>query len=390
MASLRRQDRSTNIWPGFVDALATLLLVIIFLLLIFVLAQFFMNQALSGRDTALDRLRGQVTELADLLALERRSQKNMKDNLAQMSAELQTSVAMRDDLRASLTSMRLKAEDTEARLSAQLLTTQKTGAQTREKLEQQLTEISGLNNDIAALKALREELEKRISEMAAKAGKTEDELASNKKALLEERDLSDSARAEVALLNKQMATLRSQLSRIEAALDASEKLTTAQKTQIVNLGKRLNAALASKVQELSRYRSEFFGRLREVLGRQRGLRIVGDRFVFQSEVLFDKGSAVIGTPGVSQLNALAATLLEISSKIPKDIDWVLRIDGHTDSDPIKTKQFPSNWGFFWPCWNGSGVLSLRPIGPVLWQWEMKKKWSKYLPCFKIHQILFMN
>ncbi len=361
MAALGRRDRSTNIWPGFVDALATLLLVIIFLLLIFVLAQFFLNQALSGRDTALDRLRGQVTELADLLALERRSQKNLKDNLAQMSAELQTSVAMRDDLRASLTTMRMTAEETEARLNAQLSAThkanaeardglmrqlalsQEASAENREKLEKQLTEIAGLNRDIAALKALREEMEKKISEMAAKAGKTEDELASNKKALLEERDLSESARAEVALLNKQMATLRTQLSRIEAALEASEQLTTAQKTQIVNLGKRLNAALASKVQELSRYRSEFFGRLRKVLGRQQGLRIVGDRFVFQSEVLFDKGSAVIGAPGVSQLNALAATLKDISLKIPKDIDWVLRIDGHTDSDPIRTKQFPSNW-----------------------------------------------
>ena len=140
-----------------------------------------------------------------------------------------------------------------------------------------------------------------------------------------------------------MATLRAQLSKIQAVLEASEKLTTDQKVQIVNLGKRLNAALASKVQELSRYRSEFFGRLRDVLGRQQGLRIVGDRFVFQSEVLFEKGSDYIGPPGRSQLTTLAVTLNEISTKIPKDIDWVLRVDGHTDSDPIKTARFPSNW-----------------------------------------------
>ena len=361
MAALGRRDRATNIWPGFVDALATLLLVIVFLLLIFVMAQFFLSHALSGRDTALDRLRGQVSELADLLALERRAQGNLKDNLAQMSAELQTSVALRDDLRATINSMRLSAEETEASLRAELEATRKAGAEARdglmrqladardegaenrEKLERQLAEIAGLNNDIARLSALREELQSKIAEMAAKAGETEQELATNKKALLEERELSDSARAEVALLNKQMATLRSQLSKIEAALEASEKLSEEQKVQIVNLGKRLNAALATKVQELSRYRSEFFGRLREVLGRQQGLRIVGDRFVFQSEVLFDAGSALMGTEGYGQMTRLATTLKELMAKIPDDIDWVLRVDGHTDSDPIRTAQFPSNW-----------------------------------------------
>lgn len=361
MAVIGRRDRSPNIWPGFVDALATLLLVIIFLLLIFVLAQFFLGQALSGRDSALDRLRGQVTELADLLALERRAQKNMKTNLSQLSAELQTSVALRDDLRSTLNAMRIKAEDTEQKLIAQLTAAEQARADERQqmqdqltdansardvseaKLERQLSEMAGLNRDIAALTALREELEAKIAEMAIQAGEAKEVLASNKKALLEEKQLSDSARAEVALLNKQMATLRQQLSNIEAALEASEKLTGEQKVQIVNLGKRLNAALASKVQELSRYRSEFFGRLREVLGRQQGLRIVGDRFVFQSEVLFDAGSADIAQPGQKQLTTLAATLTDIAAKIPPDIDWVLRIDGHTDTDPIRTARFPSNW-----------------------------------------------
>ena len=140
-----------------------------------------------------------------------------------------------------------------------------------------------------------------------------------------------------------MSALRRQLANIEKVLEASEKLSEEQKVQIFNLGKRLNAALASKLQELSRYRSEFFGRLRDVLGRQQGVRIVGDRFVFQSEVLFDKGSAEIGKPGQEQITALAETLLKIAQKIPKGIDWVLRVDGHTDSDPISTVRFPSNW-----------------------------------------------
>jgi len=350
MAAVGRRERATNIWPGFVDALATLLLVIIFLLLIFVMAQFFLGQALSGRDSALDRLRGQVTELADLLALERRAQKNLKTNLEQLSGELQTSVALRDELRATINAMRLQAEETESKLRRQVAEANAASAdaraaeaQSREKLEAQIAEITGLNHDIAALKALRAELEAKIAEMAAKAGADKDAIAEGKKALLAERELSKSARAEVALLNKQMATLRAQLARIESALEASEKLTEEQKVQIVNLGKRLNAALATKVQELSRYRSEFFGRLREVLGRQQGLRIVGDRFVFQSEVLFDAGSAEMGQAGERQLDALAVTLIDLSQRIPKDIDWVLRVDGHTDTDPIATARFPSNW-----------------------------------------------
>jgi chemotaxis protein MotB len=343
MAAIRRRERSTNIWPGFVDALATLLLVIIFLLLIFVLAQFFLNQALSGRDSALDQLRGQVSELADLLALERRAQKNMKTNLEQLSAELQASVAQRDDLKATLNAMRVQAEDTEAKLRQQLATSEAAGAASRERIEAQLAELSGLSHDIEALKALRTELEKKIAEMAAKAGEREEALTTSKKALLEERELSKSARAELALLNQQTSVLRQQLARIEAALQASEKLNEDQKSQIVNLGKRLNAALATKVQELSRYRSEFFGRLRELLGNQPGLRVVGDRFVFQSEVLFDTASAEIGTAGERQLDALATTLIDLSQRIPKDIDWVLRVDGHTDSVPISTTQFPSNW-----------------------------------------------
>ena len=172
---------------------------------------------------------------------------------------------------------------------------------------------------------------------------THRELEESRGNLLKERDLSKSARAQVALLNQQMSALRAQLSKIAAALDTSEKQAKIKQTRIINLGKRLNAALAGKVQELSRYRSEFFGRLRDLLGKQPGVQIVGDRFVFQSEVLFAKGSADIGTAGRNQMVALASTLTQISKRIPADLDWVLRVDGHTDSDAIKTTQYPSNW-----------------------------------------------
>jgi len=395
MASIGRHDRSTNIWPGFVDALATMLMVIMFLLLIFVVAQFYLGQALSGRDSALQKLEGQVTELADLLALEKRAGDNARKTLAQLSQELQASVSARDDLKAQLGSLDARARDTQTRLDdahAQLLAN-------KEAHETQVMQLVGLSQDVKALQALKRELEIKIGNLAAlnqaleksvaaekqarggieakltdaqrkltlskeelaaaldnltasreKLASTEKEAATTKgtldaaleqmdadrRTLLAEKELSQSAQAQVALLNQQMSVL-------EHALGVSEARTKEQKTQIVNLGKRLNAALASKVQELSRYRSEFFGRLRDVLGHQQGVTIVGDRFVFQSEVLFDKGSAQIGNAGRSQLTALAATLKDISAKIPPKIDWVLRVDGHTDNDPISTLRFPSNW-----------------------------------------------
>ena len=214
---------------------------------------------------------------------------------------------------------------------------------------------------MAALRALREDLERKIIEMTDKArerdralgamteerDRSESALAKererSKSDLAEERKLSESARSQVALLNKQMSALREQLAQLSEALEVSEVLAKKQNIQITALGKRLNAALANKVQELSRYRSEFFGRLRDVLGGQKGVRIVGDRFVFQSEVLFTTGSAELGSAGREQMTRLAGTLKEISARIPGEIDWLLRVDGHTDKVPISTSQYPSNW-----------------------------------------------
>ena len=158
-----------------------------------------------------------------------------------------------------------------------------------------------------------------------------------------ERKLSKSALDRLAMLNRQIRTLKSQLNFISMALEKSEILAKKRRVKIANLGKRLNAALASKVQELSRYRSEFFGELRKVLGSESGIQIVGDRFVFQSEVLFGRGSDQLGRPGKIQIQQLSKTLKGIMVKIPPQIDWVLRVDGHTDQIPIKTSRFPSNW-----------------------------------------------
>jgi len=340
MTSLaRRAQRRTDIWPGFVDALATLLMVIIFLLMIFVLAQFFLNEALSGRDAALERLKGQVSELAELLALERGANVELRRNIAQISEELQASVSRGDDLVSQLKSLTLRAEGMEEKLGqseSQLAAARQTMAADKEKIEKQFKEVADLTKSIEALKALKAEMEHEISELSAKVEKSEG-------ALLAEKEISESARAQVALLNQQIRALRQQLAQIETALELSEKLNKEQKVQIANLGQRLNAALATKVQELSRYRSEFFGRLREVLGGQKDIRIVGDRFVFQSEVLFSTASDELGPEGQSQLERLSQTLTEISAKIPPKINWILRVDGHTDNIPIHTSRFPSNW-----------------------------------------------
>ena len=354
MASLaRRHERSTNIWPGFVDALATLLMVIIFLLLIFIMAQVFLGQALTGRDQALRKLEGEISELANLLALERKTTDNLRADVSRLSTELQASVAERDRLNTNLAELRMRAESAEQQL-VDAMVTMEANRQTISGLETSLADankavkvkeqelidraqkLAALAREVEALTALRDELTAKVMEL----GKQADEKG---KALIAEKEISESARAQVALMNRQLAALREQLASLEATLRAAEEKAQAQGVQIESLGKRLNAALASKVQELSRYRSEFFGRLREVLGNRPGIRIVGDRFVFQSEVLFDVGSADLGPAGKEQMQALAQTLNELMARIPQDIDWVLRVDGHTDKTPISNARFPSNW-----------------------------------------------
>lgn len=298
MASLSRRARNrTDIWPGFVDALASLLMVMIFLLLVFVLAQFFLGEALSGRETALKKLDREMAELSDLLALERDANQKLRGDVSRLSGELQATIAANDQLQG---------------------------------------QVSALVGDVQKLEALKAQLE-------ADVGKLASQLDEKSKALLAEQEISESARAEIALMNRQLAELKDQIATLNGALDAAEKKAEQQNAQIVSLGKRLNAALASKVMELSGYRSEFFGRLAKILGAQPGVEIVGDRFVFQSEVLFASGEAELNPGGLDQLRGLAQTLIELEGKIPGDIDWVLRVDGHTDRVPIQNLKYASNW-----------------------------------------------
>lgn len=308
MALLRSRKRpgggSDNTWPGFVDALSTMLLVIIFLLSIFMLAQFFLGQALSGRDDALERLRHQVLELGDMLALERQSNEDLRANITHLSASLQDANISRDE-------MSLRIQNLEADIADAQGVSQRVKRSTSEQL-----------------KAIRD-IESRYRESSA--------------ALAREKDLTLAAKKEVDLLNLQVRSLRKQLAVIAIALEISEQKDIEQKAIITNLGQRLNAALASKVKELSEFRSEFFGRLKKALASRSDIRVQGDRFIFQSEVLFSSGSATLGKGGQREMKKLAATLSAISKTLPKGIDWVLRVDGHTDILPIRTEKFPSNW-----------------------------------------------
>jgi chemotaxis protein MotB len=282
MARSRRRE-ATNYWPGFVDALSSLLLVIIFMLSLFMLTQFFLGQEIQGRDTALQRLNSQIAELTELLQLERAGADDLEATIATLTATLAGAESERDSL-----------EDQLAGIG---------------------TGLEGRDSEIASLQ----------SELA------------------DAEELSDEANAQVALLNQQLTALRAQIGALEAALEASEARDSTNRTQIADLGRRLNLALAQRVQDLNRYRSDFFGRLREILEDRADVRVVGDRFVFQSEVLFSPGQATVSSEGLPDLDALADAILQLEDEIPDDINWVLRIDGHTDSRPISNVQFPSNW-----------------------------------------------
>jgi chemotaxis protein MotB len=321
----RRRSRALDAWPGYVDVLSTLLMVIVFVLMVFVVAQMFLSQALSGRDDALAKLHNQILEIASMLAMEQKSAEDLRAQLSQMSSELASSTAERDEMKDQLNVV-IGERDAAQKQSALSEEQAKKLAAAYETIDADRARITALLSDIAALQSLKDDLAQKL--LSADA---------------EKQKITDEAQLQVELLNQQTLALREELKRISALLEATEAKSKEQEVQIVDLGNRLNAALASKVEELARYRSEFFGRLREVLGNRDDIRIVGDRFVFQSEVLFSSGSATIEEAGKAQLDELATTLILLSMNIPSDLDWVLRIDGHTDKRPIATYQFPSNW-----------------------------------------------
>jgi chemotaxis protein MotB len=283
-ARARRREARSDVWPAFVDVLSNLLLVFIFLLSIFALLQFLQSREITGKDTVLNRLNSQIAELTELLAMERAGKQDAADQLANLQASLLSAEAERDRLKSAADSQ------------------------------------------------------------TAAAGSAEGQIAIITKALEDEKVVNQKSLSQIEILNQQIAALRRQIGALEEALNASEKRDTESQTKIADLGRRLNVALAQRVQELSRYRSDFFGRLREILGNRPDITIVGDRFVFQSEVLFPSGSDEINAEGRVEMAKLAEALKTLEGEIPPEIAWVLRVDGHTDARPLSgSGRFRNNW-----------------------------------------------
>jgi chemotaxis protein MotB len=280
----RRRERGGDYWPGFVDALSTLLIAIMFLLTVFVVAQFVLSREISGKDEVLNRLNSQIAELTQMLALEKSGKQDLEDTLASLQSSLSTSESERSRLQALLDA----------------------GSGTSAQAQNKINDLTGKLND--------------------------------------EKQVSSRAMSQIELLNQQIAALRAQIAAVEQALQASEAKDKDSQVKISDLGRRLNVALAQKVQELNRYRSDFFGRLREILSDRQNIRIVGDRFVFQSEVLFPSGSADMNPNGQEEMAKLASALIDLSKEIPSDINWVLRVDGHTDNVQMSGNgRYADNW-----------------------------------------------
>jgi len=338
-------------WPGYVDALSTLLMVLVFVLLVFVLAQAFLSVAISGRDQALDRLGRQVAELADMLSLERGREADLTASVARLTDNLRATQAARDAAALDAAGLRTAL----AQASAARDTATQAAAALTSRLADQGLELQSAGKRLAAVQAkladasARPDAAENLARMAdqvrglmALRDQLEAEASASATKLTDAVHLGDQARAQVALLTKQIDALHAQLAQIAAALQLEQKSGAAKDAKIVDLGTKLNAALVSKVAELQRYRSEFFGRLRQVLANRPGIAVVGDRFVFQSEVLFPPGSADLSPAGTEQIRKLAATLKSLEHDIPQDLPWVLRVDGHADRQAVHGK-FASNW-----------------------------------------------
>lgn len=368
MANIANRSRHTfNVWPGYVDALSALLMVVIFLVLIFSVAQFLLSQILSGQESELASLQRQLNELTSQLGLEEARNRSLTADMARLSVTISDLTETRASLEDRIVDMANNAEEDQSRI------------------EQQLRTIGSLQEDVDALRHLRQELEDRVGLLAVAMQVNRGEISSlrdrakalkarladererthlaqqdleqkeiriqaltaligdQKQALEAERHLSADARAQIAQLKQSIATLRTRLETVSGALNIAQGENASKSAEIKKLGRRLNLALANRIHDLEAYRSEFFGRLKTVLGDHPLIRIEGDRFVFQAELLFASGSATLGEAGSRHLSQLAATLTGLATTIPPEIDWILRIDGHTDRVPVTSGRFPSNW-----------------------------------------------
>ncbi len=396
MARLRRDTRlQSEIWPGFVDALSTLLMVFIFLLSVFVIAQFFLTQLIAGRDERLRTMEQQLVRTEGELEVERLRLDDLRRTVARLGTDLGLVRTERDVAESDLAALRGERDDLEDRLARlsrtnlaleRTLADARTDAETAERerlaiaqalrdaeatitadratIEAQLDDLVRLRQDVDALRAVRDRLEGEVASVVAARDDLLDELGTLRDrnlALAErvaeadertmlaqvelDREIAQAREAieEVQILTANLVETRAALARLETLLSDREAVIEAQDIRLEDLDTRLTAALAAQVDELLQFRSEFFGRLRQVLGEREDVRIEGDRFVFQSEVLFGPGDATLGAGAQTQLASLARTLTAIADDIPEELPWILQVDGHTDRTPIATARFPSNW-----------------------------------------------
>jgi chemotaxis protein MotB len=359
LARTRRSESGMNYWPGFVDALSTLILSIIFLLSIFVVVQFYLQQEVQGQSSALKKLDAQVGQLSDLLSMEKGSNADLQkqlsglqatlattqDTLTSTQATLATAQSDRDKYKglaaaAAADAAAAQSESDKYKSLYQGATADTAAAQSESDKYKKLYE--GATADTTAAQNDRDKYKKLYEGAQAATTTAQSKAGDLSTALSGQKDISAKALAEVDTLNAQIAALRQQLSALNAALGVSEKKDQESQQRIADLGQKLNLALAKDVQELSAYRSDFFGKLRQILGNRPDIRVVGDRFVLQSEIFFDSGSANLKPEGSAELDKVASAVIALEGQIPADIPWVLRVDGHTDVRPV-LGQFKSNW-----------------------------------------------
>jgi len=372
LGGARRPDNYT--WPGFVDALATLLMVIIFVLLVFVLIQVNLAYRVAGQDATMNDMRAQILDLGELLNIERKATADLTAELASITTQLASATKERDTLAAQLSQSRDERDEIAAQLAEATTTlgvremeirrlqalqaeNEEALAAAQASLADRLAALEVAEATLAATQAelasVERSLEDRIAALEASQaaletseGKLADATARNVTSLARISELETenaASRAEVAQMTNAVTALRLRIEELTGLLAEKEAQMARDKIAIASLGKSLNNALASRVQELQRFRSEFFGRLRDILRGREDVRIVGDRFVFQSEVLFAQGQADIGPEGQTQLAQLAIALNQIAAEIPDDIDWILQVEGHTDNIPVRAGRFADNW-----------------------------------------------
>ena len=313
----RRQVDYT--WPGFVDALASLLMVIIFVLMIFVLSQFFLSQKMTGQDEALVKLRNNLVELGEMLSLERQTTTELTTQLSMLETKI---VEVKKNLKYEKELVTQFKEEL-AGQSNILSLNQSEIEDLKEKLKIKMQDALLLKNNL-------EQLEKRINKKDTDINEKNETINANKK--------------EINELISASLKLRNKLSQLQTLLSAYKAKDKKEKVKTINIGKEMNSALARRVEELQKFKSDFFGRVRELIKGRKEIRIVGDRFVFQSEVLFKVGSEELGIKGQEEMAKLAITLMDIEKSLPTDIDWILQIDGHTDNLPVKKGQnYLDNW-----------------------------------------------